>query len=378
MFAFLLIAQQFSIGIWSALFSAPLPVLLEKSDPSQRIEVLRCLFSTNLVLIGLAALAFTLLSLGLGATGWTAAAFAVCSGAALLRVVARAHAYSTGAPMRTVRSDLVYSAAVGCGVLILILLNPPAVGFFFLVLGVSALVALMPFGSQYFLLQFFRFGTGDVAAYSLVWRQHSGWSLTGVITTELTVNSHAYLVTLLAGPAAFAPVAASALLTRPLGVAMNAMTEFERPRMARQIGENRIRDVLRSASGFRWTLIVIWIMTAISVPAVALIAPGILFAPQYDANVLAAGLALWMAVTAVRLMRLPESVLLQAAGCFRGLAMASILSACISVVAVALLILVGGPVWSIAGILIGEAACGFGIWRQARRWRSTIGGGVSQ
>lgn len=35
------------------------------------------------------------------------------------------------------------------------------------------------------------------------------------------------------GPTAFAPLSASALLIRPIGVVMNALTDFERPQMAR-------------------------------------------------------------------------------------------------------------------------------------------------
>ena len=49
-----------------------------------------------------------------------------------------------------------------------------------------------------------------------------------MLTTEATANAHVYIVTLIYGPLGFAPIAATALFIRPVGVAMNTLTDYER------------------------------------------------------------------------------------------------------------------------------------------------------
>ena len=159
----------------------------------------------------------------------------------------------------------------------------------------------------------------------------SSWSLTEVVTTEATVNAHAYLVTFFFGPAAFAPVAASALIIRPIGVVMNAVTDFERPDLARQIDDSRLGGVMRSIRAFRVVLIAAWVATAIAAAGLMTYAPGLIFPSHYHSAYLAIGAALWMAVAGIRLLRTPEGTLLQAAGAFRSLAYASIGSSVVSV-----------------------------------------------
>jgi Flp pilus assembly protein TadB len=79
-----------------------------------------------------------------------------------------------------------------------------------------------------------------------------------------------------------------------------------------------------------------------------------------------------MAVAGMRQLRTPESVLLQAAGAFRELASASMISSGISIVAVVVFLLAFGPLWSIAGILIGEAVFAAWTWRQAAQYRNRM------
>jgi len=63
---------------------------------------------------------------------------------------------------------------------------------------------------------------------------------------------------------------------------------------------------------------------------------------------------MWMVIGFVRMVRAPDSALLQASGRLRPLAMASIMSAGISVIGVLALLLTAGPLWSILGLLAGE------------------------
>ncbi|OHC95833.1 MAG: hypothetical protein A2095_09655 [Sphingomonadales bacterium GWF1_63_6] len=61
--------------------------------------------------------------------------------------------------------------------------------------------------------------------------------------------------------------------------------------------------------------------------------------------------------------------MLQAAGEFRPLAFASLWSAGISIAMVLVLLFTMGPLWSIVGILIGEALFAAVTYVHAHRWR---------
>lgn len=368
-FAFLLVASQFSWGLWSALFCAPLPVLLSEQGKDGMEQIERCMLSTNLVAaIGALALFFGL-GLMLNVPPFAAAIFALYSGVALLRWLARAHAYALGSPLRTMMSDIAYSATLVAGIGMMVMTDGKSLELAYTALLASAIIGMLPFGKRYLALQFIRFDPRLIMGYRDIWRRHSGWSLMGVITTEATANAHVYLVTTLWGPAAFAPIAASTLLIRPIGVAQKALNEFERAQMARQIGAGRIEDAIASVRTFRLVLVLAWIVTALAIAALLFKAPRLLFPPHYDLPFMIAAGALWLAVAGVRLVRAPEGSLLQAAGEFRPLAFASLWSAGISIAMVLVLLFTMGPLWSIVGILIGEALFAAVTYVHAHRWR---------
>jgi hypothetical protein len=104
----------------------------------------------------------------------------------------------------------------------------------------GTLAGFLPLGRAYLAEQFRHFRLDEVTRYAAVWRPHAPWSPLGVVSTEAAANAHVYIITLQRGPYAFAPLAASALLIRPITVAMNALTEFERARMARQLGAGEV------------------------------------------------------------------------------------------------------------------------------------------
>lgn len=233
----------------------------------------------------------------------------------------------------------------------------------------SAVVGILPLGRAYLATQFFGWRWSNLRSYGDTWRQHASWSLLGVATTEITANSQVYLVTALFGPAAFAPVAATALLIRPCNVAVNALSEFERAQMARSIGADDIAGARHAIVGFRGMLTVVWIATAVATAALLIFAPRLLFPAHYPLQSLVLGASLWLLVTAVRFARAPESSLLQAGGAFRPLAFASVVSCAFSLLGVLILLLAFGPIWSIMGTFIGEIVFAAWTWREARRWR---------
>jgi O-antigen/teichoic acid export membrane protein len=368
-FSFLLVASVFSWSVWSALFCAPLPVLTATGAEEHRRVMLRCIFSASGAAAVGAVGAFWLLGLSLGVGAWAAVVFAVYAGVALLRWYARQYAYVTGAPMRTLASDLVYGVALLAGVAAMAATRSATLQAPFFALLVAAAASLLPFGRRYFSRQFLEFSLSDIPRYAEVWRRHSGWSLIGVATTEATANAHAYMVTFLLGPSAFAPLSASALLIRPIGVVMTALGDFERPRMARLIHSDAEDGAARLMSPFRLALAGAWLCTALVAFALMAYAPRLIFPARYATDYLAEAAAIWMVVAVVRVLRTPESVMLQAAGLFRPLAFASIYSSVVSVALVAALLFSSGALYSLFGILIGETVFAFWIRRLARNWR---------
>lgn len=379
-FSFLLVAAQFSGGVWSALFCAPLPTLIAHLTEKPRQALLRRLLAANLLAAGLALLVFLGMSLAMRLQWLAASLFAAYAALALLRTFARAQAYATGALYRVMASDMIYSATLLVGVLVVFWFPAYPLEPAFATLLAGALLGLLAFGSDYLKEQFLQFPTDTLSAYWPVWRQHSSWSLLGVVTTEATANAHVYIVTLFSGATAFAPLAASALLIRPINVAMNALTDLERAQMARQIGQAHIGQARASVRFFRWALLATWVATACAIVALFAYDARLIFPQKYELDVLRAGAVLWMGVALVRSLRAPDGVLLQAAGEFRSLAFASVFSSVGSVLAVAALLAWGGPLWSIAGVMVGEMLMAWWTWRQARRWlaRATTEGQMAR
>lgn len=370
-FSFLLVASQFSWGVWTALFCAPLPILLASHDARTGARLVRCLLVANLLGAAIAFLLFLGIGLALGESAPAAMLFAGYAAVALVRWFARAYAYAAGRPLRTTASDVVYAGVLLAGMASFRLARGAAPELASGALLAGAIAGLLPFGPAYLRHQFMRGSFAHLARYPEVWRAHAGWSLLGVLTTEATANAHAYLVTLIRGPTAFATVAASALLIRPITVAMNALTEYERAQMARQLGAGRTDLAMRSVRFFRFVLAAAWLATAAAVAVLLWRAPWLIFPARYDRRFLMIGAGLWMLVGAVRALRTPESALMQAGGAFRALAMASIVSCGVSVAAVLALLLLSGPLWSILGILFGESVFAGVIWLQAARWLKT-------
>ncbi|RYD68058.1 MAG: hypothetical protein EOP58_01580 [Sphingomonadales bacterium] len=373
-FGFLLVVSQFSLGIWSALLCAPLPVLenLSHENPDAP-NFSDSLFAVNLLGSAVVAIGFGVLAWQLEMRAATAALFAGYAGAALLRWFARANAYVAGQPLRTLTSDLVYSGTLALGVLYLIFDSADALGTATFVLLLGAVLGMVPFGWSFARSQFRLSLWRDLTSYRAVWQGQARWSVLGVATSELTGNAHVYIVTAVYGPSSYAAIAASALLVRPITVIQNALTEFERPQMARQVRERNLAGLQSNARIFMAALVAAWLATAVASALVLAFVPRLIFPPQYDLWTLELTAALWLAVALARLVRTPGSTLLQAGGLFRELANTSIASAVVSVVAVVLLVAVAGSLWSIAGILLGELICAFLIARTTRSWFDQIG-----
>ena len=366
--SFLFIVSQFSVGIWSALFNSPSLVLsaraaAEKSGEGSAARELRGVRSASFFALGPTAFLFFGIAIATGLPAAAAGLFGVYGTLVLFRQSARIRAAAAGEYRRALFSDLAYSGLLLLGVAILAWL--PASGTLrALVLLVAAVLGgLVPFALVGERLTLPRWR--DVRGYGAVWNRDSRWSIIGVITTEATVNGHSYIVTVLLGPTAFAPIVATALFTRPVTVAINALAEFERARAAHRIARKEYRAIATARRHLRLLLLAIWLGAIVVAAAVIMFAPSEYMVDKFGLPVVVTGAVLWLAVALARLLHTAEGVILMAAGRFQQLARISMRTALVSVACVTALIFALPPVWSIAGIVVGEGLFALLAWRAA-------------
>lgn len=189
--------------------------------------------------------------------------------------------------------------------------------------------------------------------------QHGGWATFTNVATQVSVNSHAYLITLMVGAAAFAPIALATLLYRPLGVILTGLVQYEQPRMASCIGRGEMNTLKGDVSFVRNTVVVTWLCNTLIV--------GILLAKfpaevsrnnDYDLNTLVWAAILVSVITLLRALREPMATALQAAGRFRELAKIAAVCSPVPLLlsGVMLLFWPKHVALSLAGALFGEMA----------------------
>lgn len=369
--AFLLVIIQFGYGLSNALVSTPYAIAVNQreDDVEGAVGGFDFFFPMNLLL----ALSQGLLCAAIGwvmAGPWAAVAFGLAGVFSLLRWFGRANSYAHHKPGGAAVSDLVYALLVVAGVGATLAIGA-RLELFGAVIAGAGLLALIPFGAGFlFRHRPARLGRA-FAAYRPVWKRQSAWTLIGVITTEATSNAHSYIVTLFAGPAAFAPIAVGMLFFRPVNVCITALTQLERPRMARAVGKGDERSARGSVRAFLAALVVIWIATAVTAALILWLVPHVIIKPTLSVETVMIAVALCAALSLVQCLQAPMSVLTQARGAFRALAATSVRSCFVGVAAVVAITLFAPSVYTIGGVVLAQLVMMLGIWRLDHNWRRT-------
>ncbi|AJR25604.1 MULTISPECIES: polysaccharide biosynthesis protein [Sphingobium] len=364
--AFLLVIIQFGYGLSNALVSTPYTIAVNQGDDADA-RSFDFFFPVNLMLAASQGLICAAIA---WATASPAAAllFGMAGMLSLIRWFGRSNAYAHHAPARAARSDLAYAGTILAGLLIAMRTGAdmPAIGG---MLVAASLVGLLPFGLAYLRRHFAMAPARAMGAYRPVWKEQSAWTLVGVLSTEATSNSHSYIVTLLAGPTAFAPIAVGMLFFRPVNVCITALTQLERPRMTRAVARGDHDAAIRSERVFMAALVMLWLATC-AVAAIALYAfPGLILKPTLDHRLVMVAVGLCALLSLVQCVQTPMSVMTQARKAFRPLAAQSMRSCGVGLVAVTLLVLGTAPVFSIGGVVLSQLVMMLGIWQLDRKWR---------
>ncbi|WP_176595821.1 MULTISPECIES: polysaccharide biosynthesis protein [Sphingobium] len=371
--AFLLVIIQFGYSLSNALVSTPYTIAVNQGDDKEA-RSFDFFFPVNLLLAASQGLICAAIA-WVTASPMAALLFGLAGTLSLIRWFGRSNAYAHHAPARAARSDMAYAGTILAGLLIAMRTGAdmPAIGG---MLVAASLVGLLPFGLAY-LRRHFAMGPGRaLGAYRPVWKEQSAWTLVGVLSTEATSNSHSYIVTLLAGPTAFAPIAVGMLFFRPVNVCITALTQLERPPMTRAVARGDHGAAIKSERVFMAALVMLWLGTC-AVAAIALYAfPGLILKPTLDHRLVMIAVGLCALLSLVQCVQTPMSVMTQARKAFRPLAAQSMRSCGVGLVAVTLLVWGAAPVFSIGGVVLSQLVMMLGIWQLDRKWRRDQRGAV--
>lgn len=368
LFSFLLIVVPFSLSLGGALVSAPFVSGLSRMGGIEAASLATHL-KANLILsvAAVAAVGAAMALAGAGAEAGLLLSF--YGGTMALRAFGRSYAYVSDEPVRALLCDLIYGAAVVLGLVLLFAFDALTMERAAAIMALGALLSFSAFRRDYLIRQFRPGGEGALLAYAVSWRELARWAALGVVLTEFTANSHVYIVTFVAGPKAFALLALGSLVMRPASLVLSALPDIERPRMALKIGTGDIKGAFRGVKEFRTAAVAIWLATLLLASALLIWFPHLLLKKGYDETEVMAVIAVWGAILAVRMLRTPESVFLQAAGEFKTLAGASLWASLVSIVMTLGLLVAAGPIAALGGILAGDLVMTANIFVLTRKWK---------
>jgi hypothetical protein len=369
LFSFLLVVVPFCLSMSSGLLGAPLVKAIGSSKAVEEVQLGAFRKVNQLFCLGAGLVTATLM--WTSHTGLAAALALGGYGAVMsLRWFSRFNAYVDNQAGRAAGSDLVYSAALLAGLFALVAANDLSLLTASLVLLGSALLSVPVFGGAFLRQQILPGSRGSLAIYGPIWRDVTRWSLLGVVLSEMTANAHAYFVTFLSGPKAFALLAIGSLLMRPVFLVLQALPDRERPTIARYLAAGDFSSANRTRIEFRFAAVAMWLATVTLAAAILKWFPQLFVRKGFDGTEIWIVVAAWALIVAARAIRAPEAVFLQAAGEFNALARTGVAASIVSVAVTPILLVLFGPIASLGGILGGELVNTVQIMALMRAWRT--------
>jgi O-antigen/teichoic acid export membrane protein len=372
LFSFVLVIVPFAMSMTGALLIIPATRALTMPQQA-RAQAVACCLKMNLLLSALTALAVASLLFIVHAAALPALLLGLFGGALTFRWFARCYAFVEGRLRPAIASDIVYAAALIFGLAVLAFSRHVTLIAGAVAMLLAALVSFAPLGRKFFAEQFAALSAGSLRLYGATFRDVTRWSLLGVIFTELTVNAHAYLVTFVAGPGPFALLALGMLLMRPASLVQSALPDLERPAMTRQIAARDWRGLARTRREFGAGLFAMLAVTLALDAGLLIWFPGLILKKGYSLHDVSIVAAISAVIMAIRCLRAPPALLLQAMGAFKQSAAISLKTSAISVIATLILLLAFGPIASLGGVALGELAFLLYCRKLASAWEAQRG-----
>jgi O-antigen/teichoic acid export membrane protein len=366
LFAFLMVVVQFGFGLSNALICTPYMVNVSRAGISSDFDV--AYFTVN-ILFSILFGVVVLIGATAAAGGSESCVYALFAAFAMIRWFGRAYNYAHLNPARAAVSDIAYAATLIVCIFTLSAtgnMSTLTVSAAFLFAGLFSCLFL---GAAFIGMCLSRLNPKALVAYREVWRTQSRWTLLGVVTTESTANIHSYLVTLLVGPSAFAPISAGALFVRPVLLALTSLTQLEAPVLARTIARREFDNADQIRRRFHLTLLALWAATGLLAWVIIAFVPALIIKPSFSRDDIVTALLFFMAISLAQVWQTPNSAALQAANRFEALSKVSVVSCLFSIAGVLIALVLLPPVYSLAGIAAGQLVMAILTARLTARWR---------
>lgn len=352
-FALLLVIQSLANGFSNALLNSPLLIVITGHDEDKKetiyayhkLNFLYCLFVASIQFI----ISYELLH-----DIQVSALFLFLAFFSTFRWFGRAFLNNCGNNKTVVNSDFTYTVLMVVCTCLLLYFN-----IFFLV-GVLTVMLLSNLGATLLFNGAFMFESAKGIRCGHIDKAKNGFltqgrfAAVGVISAEATSNSHAYIVTFLFGPAAFATIAAANLLFRPLDVIFSTLTQIERPRIRRLIAEEKHLAVHLSIKKILCFSSAAWVVVFVLGFFVNDFVIERFFTADNEIINFEKAFYLFLVVYFLRVLRNPLSIYLQSSDNFRLLSSASLRSGLLTVTLVLFVAFWMGSVESLLGVICGE------------------------
>lgn len=189
------------------------------------------------------------------------------------------------------------------------------------------------------------------------------WSVFYITTSLLQGQCVALLVTVMAGPAAYAPIAAVLTLFAPLRIIATAFDNMMQPEMSASLARGEREKIWSQAQ--IWSLVMG--MGGLAYGGIVLaVTPYIESEALIDASIHFIGIFAWIIFSLIMLYSMPR-IILEIMNDFWILAMINMAGAVVGLVSIAALLTFASPPWSLAGAALSEAIFLLVCWITVRR-----------
>lgn len=352
-FSFINIVIFLGFGVSNALLSSPLMIALHRNNNASD-EVVESYFLASVVL-GLMLLCI-ILSIAYIMTYNIGLAFLYGATAFFLFItrLARTYFYDKDEALHVLLSDCGYSLVIFIGIGLGVMLSQISLIYVVGLMSLSAFFSFVLLGSDVFKRQWrgMRFGNWKPFIDGVC--SQGKHALVGVLTTEATGRGHAYIVTALLGPAAFAPIAVATTFFRPVNLVMFSLTQFERGRLARLLRDHKNAQAWSTLNFFYLAGALAWLANIALAFIIMIFFASDFFGSKYDLQVLSIGILFYALISLFLCLRSPLSSLLQANADFKYLKNVTIVSSLVALPIVTAMVVWTGAVWSLVGVATGE------------------------
>ena len=206
--------------------------------------------------------------------------------------------------------------------------------------------------------------------YVRIWRQLS-WSVVSVTTTNIQGQGIALLVAGIAGPAAYAPIAAALVLFVPLRVAATALANMVHPEMSALLARGETAKVWQMAKVWSALLGLVGLVYG---AIIMLMLPLIPSQALKDTPIHLIGFFAWAIYTFTMLYVMPR-IILEILAAFSTIALITTISAVVGMSLIVLILMVAQPAWSLFGGAVSELIVLIVSWAVVwRRQRTSFEG----